>query len=570
MRGPHDEDPADTIKKLKSQMRRVFDAKNIDTGLPRMFFREAIRTSIGSTPHPRDIERVSANDGALNMKSAAFSALSKPDQSAWQAHSADLWADGRKELAFIAGITAEPNSASEQFALEVWQKEIESVEQMNERMDVVGTLRRDYSDFYTKAPIGSNLQNQAWTQLIKLGDINQAPRHSIELTPAENSIRTYSTAVGCAETDQHFDQASDLLIKTVDAQKKPFAERFKIYDQMLPHHGTRFPLRPWNLFMTLADAKDATTSERISVYSHYFDTYRNIPGAVQQDPSLIAFNKAAVAGLINLAAAPETAKQDSLRIYKLLLSHEKEYLKPNHLFVPTRKEKREFKRQALADLPQQARLFERLGRVINAAVMGTLVVAGVVGGYFLGKLMFMQSGRPPSALQKNIQNTLESTFHTSRMVGDPKRKHLTTTDKTIMASMFSMLGAVAAWAAGSIQLEKHEYAIKSKAMYLLTKIQKAFSQRPATSSSSLPSDAITKMISQGDVRAKSVRVLPPALKDDGLSSNIQLADKASAPKDGVATQGLFLERPNTSSRSGSPSRSQALRNRRRQSSPSFS
>ena len=83
-RDEHGAEPADNIEKLKSKIRNVLNAKDEDIGLPRMFFREMLRSSVGSTPSPQEILHAVKEDPYLNNKSDAFTALVQINESKWK------------------------------------------------------------------------------------------------------------------------------------------------------------------------------------------------------------------------------------------------------------------------------------------------------------------------------------------------------------------------------------------------------------------------------------------------------------------------------------------------------
>ncbi|MDD3371285.1 MAG: hypothetical protein PHE27_05605, partial [Alphaproteobacteria bacterium] len=63
------------IEDYRKLIRRVFDAKNNVVGLPRMFYREIYRSSIGVRPRPEQIVDAVASEGILTERSGAFRAL---------------------------------------------------------------------------------------------------------------------------------------------------------------------------------------------------------------------------------------------------------------------------------------------------------------------------------------------------------------------------------------------------------------------------------------------------------------------------------------------------------------
>lgn len=114
-KGVHGEDPAISIKKNKSDINRLLDNKNKETGLSRMFFRSTLKASIGSVPEPQDICNVAEKNNVLSAKSNAFQALIKGDQSKWQNAIQDLSVEA--QLQITTAVIALNNPESEAYQL---------------------------------------------------------------------------------------------------------------------------------------------------------------------------------------------------------------------------------------------------------------------------------------------------------------------------------------------------------------------------------------------------------------------------------------------------------------------
>jgi hypothetical protein len=126
-RGEYGEDPAETIGKLKKKLSRVYDAGNKQTGLPRMFFREMLKSSIGSIPHPKDIYRAISDDPDLKLRAKAFEALIKEDEIGWQSHAAKLLSEERVQIALVAALSLSTQSDKEPFAVKAWEDSLEGL-----------------------------------------------------------------------------------------------------------------------------------------------------------------------------------------------------------------------------------------------------------------------------------------------------------------------------------------------------------------------------------------------------------------------------------------------------------
>lgn len=123
--GRHGEDPAETIKKLSSKLRRVWNTEDNDSGLSRMFYREMKKTSLGVLPSPQAILDAIATDSILQASDKAFAALWKEDATAWEMQAVYLTPYQAKQIAFIVAVTANKDSTIA-FAAAAWHKTLQS------------------------------------------------------------------------------------------------------------------------------------------------------------------------------------------------------------------------------------------------------------------------------------------------------------------------------------------------------------------------------------------------------------------------------------------------------------
>jgi hypothetical protein len=110
-RGPHDEDPAAKIAKLKKNICRFFDAQDPRNGLPRMFFRETAKTSIGSIPKPLEILEA-VKDSTFTGRQLAFESLRAGDGATWSSVTNGWGDEMRYRTAYAAILTSETEDPS--------------------------------------------------------------------------------------------------------------------------------------------------------------------------------------------------------------------------------------------------------------------------------------------------------------------------------------------------------------------------------------------------------------------------------------------------------------------------
>jgi hypothetical protein len=123
------------LKKLQSKVRRSFDAGNLETGLPRMFFREMKKSGIGAIPGPRQIAEAIPASETLRIEGEAFKALMAGDAGAWEVVRNKLHPErnGKIQLPLYAAAAAEPGSETEKAAIEILKKEVSFEESLTSK-----------------------------------------------------------------------------------------------------------------------------------------------------------------------------------------------------------------------------------------------------------------------------------------------------------------------------------------------------------------------------------------------------------------------------------------------------
>ncbi|MDD3371075.1 MAG: hypothetical protein PHE27_04520 [Alphaproteobacteria bacterium] len=92
------EGQAKRIETYKSLIRRSFDAEDKNVGLPRIFYREMLKSFIGARPEPIAILDAVSEHSELRARSAGFRALSKGDVAAWNSVSPALSEEFRLKM----------------------------------------------------------------------------------------------------------------------------------------------------------------------------------------------------------------------------------------------------------------------------------------------------------------------------------------------------------------------------------------------------------------------------------------------------------------------------------------
>lgn len=126
-KGLHGEDPAQTNKKLVKNMYRLFDAENMETGLARMYYREALKMSMGAVPEPQQIIEAVKNDNRFKSLSAYATMCKKNDVKTYMEFINRPDGILTRYDRLLPCIIAPLGSKEEAFALEVFKRDHLSV-----------------------------------------------------------------------------------------------------------------------------------------------------------------------------------------------------------------------------------------------------------------------------------------------------------------------------------------------------------------------------------------------------------------------------------------------------------